>query len=265
VDLGGIHVTRSLGKNLNYIVAAILLIGAAGATALLLASDSKAPEVPPKASAQIPGMTQGKVVETMNSGGYTYVLLDTGGKTLWVAGPQTTVSVGDQIVVPPGSPMSGFESASLGRTFDQIDFVGSIQVQGAQAAPGAPAAMPPGHPTVAGSAPTVPAEVKVEKAEKGLTVAEIYAQKDSLAGKSVILRARVVKYSEAIMGKNWLHLQDGSGEQGSHDLTVTTQDRTQVGDQVLVEGKVTLDVNLGSGYHYDLLLEEAKVSVEPAG
>ena len=257
--------TRSSGLNLNYIVAALLLVGAAGATALLLASDSKAPEVPPKASAEIPGMTQGKVVETMSSGGYTYVLLDTGGKTSWVAGPQTSVSVGDQVIVPPGSPMNGFESASLGRTFEQIDFVGSIQVQGGQAVPGAPAAMPPGHPTVESSAPTAPADVKVEKAEKGLTVAEIFAQKDSLAGKTVVLRARVVKYSEAIMGKNWLHLQDGTGEQGSHDLTVTTQDRTQVGDQVLVEGKVTLDVNLGSGYHYELLLEEAKISVEFAG
>ena len=115
---------------------------------------------------------------------------------------------------------------------------------------------------MAGAPATAQADVKVEKADKGMTVAEIYAKKDDLNGKTVLLRARVVKYNAMIMGKNWLHIQDGTGAEGSHDLTVTTVQTAKVGDQVLVEGKVKLDVDLGAGYHYDLLLEEAKVTVE---
>ena len=82
------------------------------------------------------------------------------------------------------------------------------------------------------------------------------------AGKPVTLRAKVVKYSPQIMGKNWLHLQDGSGAAGSNDLTVTSDVTANVGDTVLVKGPLTLDKDFGYGYKYDVILEDAKVTVE---
>lgn len=64
------------------------------------------------------------------------------------------------------------------------------------------------------------------------------------------------------MGKNWLHLQDGSGVEGTNDLTVTTTTTVKVGDVVLVNGVVSVDRDFGYGYSYDVIIEDAEVTVE---
>jgi hypothetical protein len=69
----------------------------------------------------------------------------------------------------------------------------------------------------------------------------------------------VVKYNAAIMGKNWLHVQDGTGRQGAHDITVTTTDTAQVGDTVLVKGTVAADKDFGYGYRYEVLIDNATI------
>ena len=134
------------------------------------------------------------------------------------------------------------------------------------AAPAATPTMPAGetHPT-----PTSPAAdvdlTGIAKADGGKTVAEVFAEKDALAGQPVTFRGKVVKTNPDIMGKNWLHVRDGSGEEGSNDLTITTAGATpNVGDTVLVTGTVTLNKDFGMGYAYDVLIEDAQVTVEPA-
>jgi hypothetical protein len=102
---------------------------------------------------------------------------------------------------------------------------------------------------------------KVAKAEgaSGRTVAEVYANRVALKDKPVVIRARVVKVNAGVMGKNWVHLRDGSGSaaDGSNDLLVTSKDEPKVGDLVVAKGTVKTDVNLGSGYAYKVLVEEA--------
>jgi hypothetical protein len=132
---------------------------------------------------------------------------------------------------------------------------------------GASAPLPEGHPNIdmrGGAAPAAPKFdfSKIVKPKDGKTVQEVYQEKAKLNGKRVTLRGKVVKYSEAIMGKNWLHLRDGTGKEPANDLTVTTQAKAKVGDTVLVEGNVTLDKDLGAGYRYDVIIEDAKVKVE---
>lgn len=100
----------------------------------------------------------------------------------------------------------------------------------------------------------------IKKAD--LTVAEIYAEKDGLAGTVVKVRAKVVKFNSQIMGRNWAHVQDGSGSSGTNDLTVTTTDFAKIGDTVLVSGKITLNKDFGSGYKYPLIVEDGSVIVE---
>ena len=102
----------------------------------------------------------------------------------------------------------------------------------------------------------------VEKASGGVTVAEIYGQSAGLAGQNVTLRGRVVKFTPNIMGTNWIHVQDGTGSQGTHDLTVTTSATVQVGDMVVVKGAVTVDKDFGAGYRYAVIIENADVTVE---
>jgi hypothetical protein len=103
------------------------------------------------------------------------------------------------------------------------------------------------------------------KAEGGQTVAEVFAGRDQLEGKTVVVRGKVVKVNANIMGKNWLHVRDGSGEEGSNDLTITTTGALPaVGDTVVVTGSLGLNRDFGMGYQYPVILEEAEVTVESA-
>jgi len=207
-----------------------------------------------------PGGFSGKVAETMDAAGYTYVLVDTGTNKVWAAATKFAVKKGDLVTVPDSMPMKDFESKSLNRTFPVIYFAGNIAVNGAK--PGSEH-FPAGHPPLAGK--SLPPKVDVaglQPAKDGKTVAEVYAASAKLGGKPVKVRGKVVKYNANILGKNWLHIQDGTGAAGSNDLLVTTTTQAKRGDTVLIEGKVALNKDFGSGYKYDLLVEDAKVTVE---
>jgi hypothetical protein len=119
------------------------------------------------------------------------------------------------------------------------------------------------HPPVT-VAPADTDAIKVAKAEggEGKTVAEIFAAGTSLKDAPVAVRGKVVKFSAGIMGKNWIHLRDGSGSRAKQDddLTVTTLDTATAGDIVLVRGVVHLKRDFGAGYTYPVILEDAKVT-----
>lgn len=94
-----------------------------------------------------------------------------------------------------------------------------------------------------------------------MSVAEIYAGAAKLEGQRVRIRARVVKSMPNIMGRTWLHVQDGTGDsaKGDHDLVVTTTAEPTIGQTVVLDGLLVRNKDLGSGYHYDVLLEDARV------
>jgi hypothetical protein len=218
---------------------------------------------------------QGVVLETKDADPYTYLRLKTKNGETWAAVMKAPVSKGAQVTIVNPMTMTNFKSQTLGRTFDTIVF-GTLA-----AAPGSPAAstakgaspMPgqagagmggagamPGHPNVANAAADVPVE-KVAKAAgpDARTVAEVYAQRAQLKGKPVVVHGKVVKVSNNIMGKNWVHLRDGTGSaaDGSNDLLVTTKNAAQTGGVVTARGVVHTDVDLGMGYTYKALVEDA--------
>ena len=127
----------------------------------------------------------------------------------------------------------------------------------------APAQMPADHPA---ARPAVKVDLTgIAKAEGGKTVADVFAEKDALAGQQVTVRGKVVKVNANIMGTNWLHVRDGSGAEGTNDLTVKTAGTLPgVGDTVLVTGTVALNKDFGMGYTYDVIVEDAAVTVEAA-
>lgn len=205
----------------------------------------------------------GKVVETIDAGGYTYVCLEKNGKKTWVAVSQMKVAVGSKMAFQPGQEMPNFTSKSLGRTFDSIIFSGGPVAGAAPAGHPAVGAVPQG---ASGSKAQVAAKdkaVKVEKAagENAYTVAEVYAKSSALNKKKVVVKGKVEKVSQGIMGKNWVHIQDGSGDQqkGTHNLVVTTQDLPAVGDIVTITGAFARDKDFGGGYLYKAIVEDAKV------
>lgn len=221
-------------------------------------SAQTAPAVPQS----VPGKS-GKVLETMDTAGYTYVHVDTGKEKFWAAAPQFAAKVGDDVVVPEGMPMPDYHSKTLDRTFAMVYFVPSILVAGAENLAGdMPAAHPPMH---GGKTVVKTTDVDlsgITPAEGGQTVADLFAGKADLAGKPVKVRGKVVKFSPAIMGKNWIHLQDGSGAAGTNDLTVTTSAIVKKGDTVTISGILVIDKDFGYGYAYDVIIEDADVTVE---
>lgn len=106
-------------------------------------------------------------------------------------------------------------------------------------------------------------QIKVEKAKgaNAYSVSETYEKAGKLDKNPVVVRGKVVKVSRGIMGKNWVHLRDGSGDsgKGTNDLVVTTQDVPKVGDVVTAKGTLHKDKDFGAGYMYKVIVEEATV------
>ena len=107
------------------------------------------------------------------------------------------------------------------------------------------AALPPGHVPIG----TVQADLGDIKVPKAI----------GPNARTVLVRGKVVKFTPEILSKNWIHLRDGSGSasDNTHDVVVTTNDQARAGDVVVVKGLVRTDKDLGSGYVYKVLIEEA--------
>ncbi len=229
----------------------------------------------PSAAVSAPGAAQptgatvaGKVLERIDAATYSYLRLDTLGGEQWAAVPRCELKAGDSAVVSHAMPMDGFESKTLGRKFEHIVF-GILDAPGAPAAAAAPSAHGEmadphsgGMPASAPAAEIGPIAVARATGAGAATVAEVFAKKASLDNRPVRVHAKVVKVLPGIMGKNWLHVRDGSGsaDKSDNDLTVTTQDVATVGSEVLVEGTVHADKDFGSGYKFAAIVEDAKVS-----
>lgn len=197
---------------------------------------------------------RGEVLESRSVDGYTYLRLKTGEGDIWAAVPTTTAKKGAQVRITDSTVMRNFQSKTLQKTFDKIVF-GQVVEAGTK-----PAIARGSTPLDAASEPTL----KVAKATgpDSKTVAEVVMGKATLKDKTVRVRGKVVRISRGILGKNWVHLQDGSGSaaDGSSDILVTTKDDAAIGDIVTAKGTVRTDVTVGPGYAYAVLIEDAAVS-----
>jgi len=226
---------------------------------------------------------QGTITETMDSGGYTYLLLHAKQGNIWVAIPQTPVKVGETVSCAPGMTMPNFTSKTLNRTFETIIFSPGVEKKtssakapaeaegGFAAALAAEQKQPHGSSNVmasgssAGSAGAIvpSADVSVVKAsgENSYTVGECFEQGKELQGKDVRVRGKVMKVSRMIMGKNWIHLQDGTGKhlKNHHELVVTSMDDPTEGSIITIKGTLNFERDFGAGYKYEVIVENATI------
>jgi hypothetical protein len=204
------------------------------------------------------GAATGTVVSTIDAAGYTYVEADTGNEKIWLAGPKTAITQGRSINLDTSNQMKNFHSKSLNRDFSVVYFVNKFSGSAVQNLANTPSAtgLAVGHkiPTK-----TVTLDQPVERAKDGKTIAEIITAKKELSGKTVKVRGKITKYTANIMNKNWIHMIDGSS---NSDLVVITSDVAKVGQTAVIEGTIVLDKDFGYGYFYELLVENARTTVE---
>jgi hypothetical protein len=222
------------------------------------------PDMKPQVDATSPKATPlaGKIVEFMNSSGYTYILLqDADGFKDWVAIPELYVTVGDEVELQPGVQMGEFKSKPLNRTFDTIIFSGGPtekynEKRKVNAHKGSDMSEP--APGKKKTEKKIVEGLKVKKAsgEAAYTIAEIIEKKDMLQDKTIAVSGQVVKVSTGIMGRNWVHIKDGSGE---NKLVITTNDSSDIGDVVTFSGVFHNNVDFGGGYQYAVILENASI------
>ncbi len=252
---------------LALVPAIALLTGCTGKTSTPDTTEGERAATASTEPREVPIVT-GTVTETMDAAGYTYILVDTGKEEVWAAGTQFDATVGDRVSFSQEMPMQGFHSASLDRDFPLIYFSSSIMHEGEPTSAQPHGTMSSGmssmaageHPSVAGAEKAVEGG-SITPPENGMTVADVWAQRSSVAGQEVTIRGKVVKFNGGILDRNWIHIQDGSGDaaDGTHDLTVTSDDSVQVGDIVTVTGTITVDRDFGMGYQYPVLLEASQI------
>lgn len=198
------------------------------------------------------GVHKVTVEEIIQANAYTYLRVKENDAELWLAIGKREVKQGGTYYYDGALEMKDFESKELGRVFESIYFIDQIRdkaekdaekIMGSDVSPGA--------------IKTEKTEIKVEKADGGVTIEELFANKATYAGQKVKIKGQIVKVNLAIMGKNWIHIQDGTASGESFDLTITTAEEFQVDEVVTFEGTITLDKDFGAGYFYDVIMEEA--------
>jgi hypothetical protein len=239
-------------------LAVAVALSAVFAAHAAFAAGGAAPGLPP---------LKGEVQEVIDVDTYTYLRLKTAGGEVWAAVGKVNVKKGAEVTIVDPAVMENFESRALKRTFPTIVFgtldvaapAGTAASAASPASPHAGASVGQPHGGAAKPADVVVAKVAKAEGATGRTVAEVAAQRIALKDKPVAVRATVVKVNAGVMGKNWVHLRDGSGTaaDGSNDLVVTSKDEPKVGDVVVATGIVRTDVDLGAGYAYKVLVESA--------
>lgn len=180
------------------------------------------------------------VQEVLRGDGQVYVRVVEGQWDFWFMAPEAPVKPGDFVLLGKGPLRTHHRSAELDRTFAELVVLDAFSVV---------------------DEVTAAASLRLPPLDDGLSVAQVYAQRQALAGETVRVRGRIAKANKGIFGKNWYHLQDGTGDPdaGTHDLTVTSQAELEVGDLAIAEGALTIDRDLGFGYFYEAIIEEGSL------
>lgn len=210
-----------------------------------------------KQSAQLPaGVHRIVVKEVIQTNNYTYLRVDENNAEKWLAVGKMEADKGETYYYTGGFEMKNFESKELGKTFESIYFLESVS-----SSPEIMVKEQAKEPHSTGKLNVEKQDISIKPAEGGITIAELFANKESYTGKTVKISGQVTKYNAAIMKKNWIHIQDGSEYSGKFDLTATTEMETAEGEIITIEGTVALNKDFGYGYSYDVLLEDCKLLI----
>jgi hypothetical protein len=205
------------------------------------------------------GLKKGIVQEVEQVSSYTYLNVLEEGTKKWLAVPSIEAKIGETFYYKGGMIMPNFESTELNRTFDEVVFLSkitkadAINMEKGMVDPNTVVEEkePAKKPTLERL------EMNIEPVDGTITIAQLFENSEQYNGKIVKIKGEVTKFNGGIMGRNWVHYQDGSIYDGKYDLMITTKAEPAIGAVVIFEGVITLNKDFGSGYFYDILMEDA--------
>jgi len=194
------------------------------------------------------------VEEVIQTSSYTYLKVSEMDKSYWIAVGKSKIEKGMTLYYERGLEMKNFESKDLERTFDTILFVDQFSDK-----PITVSEMQVVADVHSQNRSIAKEEISVTPPADGITIGKLYSDRQSYSDQTVIVSGKVTKFNPGIMGRNWVHIQDGSESDGKFDLTVTTDQSVTVGDVVTFSGEIALDKDFGAGYTYEVIMENAKI------
>jgi len=198
--------------------------------------------------------------EVLHVNEYSYIRVLEEGQESWIAAPTTPVEIGKTYYYGKTMEMKNFESKDLNKTFETVYFVEKISKNEEEATIPLTENPHPQSTNMEATKPTIEKkEVTVETLPNGISIAELFKNKEKYNNMVVTLKGEVTKYNPAIMNMNWFHMQDGTDFNGEFDLTVTTAAEVKIGDVITVKGKVALNKDFGAGYVYAIIVENAEL------
>lgn len=209
------------------------------------------------------GLKKGIVQEVEQVSSYTYLNVLEEGAKKWLAVPSIEAKIGETFYYKGGMIMPNFESTELNRTFDEVVFLSkitkadAINMEKGMVDPNTivEEKEPAKKPTLERL------EMNIEPVDGTITIAQLFENSKQYNGKTVKIKGEVTKFNGGIMSRNWVHYQDGSIYEGKYDLMITTKAEPAIGSILIFEGVITLNKDFGSGYFYDIIMEDA-VSIQ---
>lgn len=179
-----------------------------------------------------------KVLETLPTEKYIYLRVNDGSEEFWVATGKQNIRVGEKYFFKDGLLKTNFESKEYNRVFDKVYLVSKL------VAVDHSKNKPPNSSTVTST-----------KHANSISIKELISQADVLEGKEVQITGKCTKINPNIMGRNWIHLKDGT--QDDYDLVLTSNQIIPQGHVVTIKGVLRRNLDFGAGYKYDILIEDA--------
>lgn len=186
------------------------------------------------------------ILEVLPTVKYVYLRVKEGQEEFWIATLKTEIAVGEDYFYRGGLLKTNFESREHKRVFDKMYLVSSLVKADHGIQP--TSTQRPLNDNEMRAAVTVTDVIKIS---------DLVTEPKKYNGKTIQIRGNCIKVNSNIMGRNWIHIQDGS--QDDFDLVITSTSQVPVGHTITMSGKVVLDKDFGSGYKYSIILEEGEL------
>jgi hypothetical protein len=191
-----------------------------------------------------------QVKEVLYTIKYVYLFVTENDEDFWIATQKIEAKIGEIYYYRGGLLKTNFESKEHNRFFDRIFLVSSLVRED--------------HGNQGGSEL---AEILSDKSKAStsmktttdgsISIADLVSNYKKYIGKTVQVSGKCIKLNANIMGKNWVHLQDGTMDE--YDLVITTDAIVHEGESATFKALVSADQNFGAGYQYELILEKGEL------